>query len=150
MQACNTTSIDVREKQEQSSRQSTSSAGQSGGGGGQQGSEQGAQDHGSQESSGGGDEGIIGESAQQQQTGGMSGGPPATGQAEEEEGSGAGPRHVGSAGSGAGHVTPDKNDVADQQDDDIVARQLREQAEQERDPELKEKLWDEYRRYKSG
>lgn len=33
-------------------------------------------------------------------------------------------------------------------DDDIVARQLREAAEKETDPELREKLWEEYRRYK--
>ena len=33
-------------------------------------------------------------------------------------------------------------------DDDIVARQLREAAEQETDPELKEKLWKEYEDYK--
>jgi len=33
-------------------------------------------------------------------------------------------------------------------DDDIIARQLREAAMQEPDPELREKLWDEYRRYK--
>lgn len=35
-------------------------------------------------------------------------------------------------------------------DDDIVARQLRKAAEQERDPELKEKLWEEYYRYKNS
>ena len=35
-------------------------------------------------------------------------------------------------------------------DDDIVARQLREAAEKEQDPELKKKLWQEYRRYKEG
>lgn len=35
-------------------------------------------------------------------------------------------------------------------DDDIVARQLREAAEKEKDPELKKKLWQEYRRYKEG
>lgn len=35
-------------------------------------------------------------------------------------------------------------------DDDIVARQLREAAEQETDPEIKEKLWEEYRKYKEG
>ena len=35
-------------------------------------------------------------------------------------------------------------------DDDIVARQLREAAEKESDPELKEKLWEEYRKYKRG
>ena len=35
-------------------------------------------------------------------------------------------------------------------DDDIVARQLREAAEKEKDPELKKKLWQEYRKYKEG
>jgi hypothetical protein len=35
-------------------------------------------------------------------------------------------------------------------DDDIVARQLREAAEKETDPELKEKLWQEYEAYKKG
>jgi hypothetical protein len=35
-------------------------------------------------------------------------------------------------------------------DDDIVARQLREAAEQETDPVLKEKLWKEYDTYKRG
>jgi len=33
-------------------------------------------------------------------------------------------------------------------DDDIVARQLREAAEQENDPEVKARLWEEYRKYK--
>jgi hypothetical protein len=36
------------------------------------------------------------------------------------------------------------------EDDDIVARQLREAAENETDPELKEKLWKEYEDYKKG
>ena len=31
---------------------------------------------------------------------------------------------------------------------DVVARQLREAAEKEKDPVLKEKLWEEYRKYK--
>jgi hypothetical protein len=35
-------------------------------------------------------------------------------------------------------------------DDDVVARQLREAAEKEQDPELKRRLWEEYRRYKEG
>jgi hypothetical protein len=147
--ACNTTSVDVRKKQEQSGQQSTASAGQSGGGGGQSGNnEQGSKDS-SQDGSQGGDEGIIGESPGQQ-AGNASSAPPAVGSTDDEDGSGGGPRHVGSAGSGAGHVTPDSEDVADLQDDDIVARQLREQAEQEQNSELKEKLWDEYRRYKAG
>lgn len=42
------------------------------------------------------------------------------------------------------------DDVGDGSDDDIVARQLREAAIQEEDPELREKLWEEYRRYKTG
>ena len=33
--------------------------------------------------------------------------------------------------------------------DDIVARQIREAAENESDPELREKLWEEYRKYKN-
>ena len=41
-------------------------------------------------------------------------------------------------------------DVGDGSDDDIVARQLREAAVAEDDPELREKLWEEYRRYKGG
>ena len=41
-------------------------------------------------------------------------------------------------------------DVGDGSDDDIVARQLREAAMKEDDPELREKLWDEYRRYKQS
>jgi hypothetical protein len=40
------------------------------------------------------------------------------------------------------------DDIPDARDDDIIARQLREAATQETDPELKEKLWDEYRKYK--
>jgi len=38
----------------------------------------------------------------------------------------------------------------DKIDDDIVARQLKEAAENENDPELKEKLWDEYYKYKQS
>ena len=46
-----------------------------------------------------------------------------------------------------GRVPPD---VGDGKDDDIVARQIREAAMKEEDPELREKLWDEYRAYKFG
>ena len=42
------------------------------------------------------------------------------------------------------------NDLPDAKDDDIIARQLREAAMSENNPELKEKLWDEYRRYKGA
>lgn len=47
-------------------------------------------------------------------------------------------------------ATPAKRDAPpEDSDDDIVARQLREAAESETDPELREKLWEEYRRYKA-
>ena len=41
-------------------------------------------------------------------------------------------------------------DIPDGRDDDIVARQLREAAMKEMDPELRERLWEEYRKYKQS
>jgi len=41
-------------------------------------------------------------------------------------------------------------DIPDGSDDDVVARQLREAAMKETDPKLRERLWDEYRKYKKG
>jgi len=41
-------------------------------------------------------------------------------------------------------------EVPDGSDDDIVARRLRQAAQQETDPELKEKLWQEYADYKKN
>lgn len=52
----------------------------------------------------------------------------------------------GAAGTSAGN-TPE--DIPDGSDDDVVARQLREAAENEADPVLREKLWAEYRKYKN-
>ena len=54
----------------------------------------------------------------------------------------------GAPGSGTSDSTA-PSDVGDGSDDDIVARQLREAAQKESDPELREKLWDEYRKYKN-
>lgn len=48
--------------------------------------------------------------------------------------------------STAGGIPEDINDGSD---DDIVARQIREAAQKEKDPVLREKLWDEYRKYKN-
>jgi hypothetical protein len=50
-------------------------------------------------------------------------------------------------------TSPNSNipsDISDGSDDDIVARQLREAATAEQDVVLREKLWDEYRKYKEG
>jgi hypothetical protein len=54
---------------------------------------------------------------------------------------------TGSRRSGEGSSRKDQR-RANYEDDDIVARQLREAAENETDPELKEKLWKEYEEYK--
>jgi len=55
----------------------------------------------------------------------------------------------GSRKGGKGGSADDRHRT-DYDDDDIVARQLREAAENETDPELKEKLWKEYEEYKKG
>jgi hypothetical protein len=55
---------------------------------------------------------------------------------------------VASVEENAPSLIPD--DIPDPQGDDIVAQQLREAAVAETDPALREKLWEEYRRYKAG
>ncbi|MBU0789498.1 MAG: hypothetical protein KKC55_03275, partial [Gammaproteobacteria bacterium] len=62
-----------------------------------------------------------------------------------EPGEGDGRQGPSSPGNRAGPTPPD---VGDGRDDDIVARQLREAAQRETDPELRARLWDEYRAYK--
>jgi hypothetical protein len=51
----------------------------------------------------------------------------------------------GAGGSGAGHQRAREGN-----DDDIVAKRLRKAAEEETDPELKERLWKEYEDYKKS
>ena len=56
------------------------------------------------------------------------------------------------AGSGGPETTRRggiPEDIDGGSDDDIVARQIREAALKEKDPALREKLWDEYRKYKN-
>jgi hypothetical protein len=60
----------------------------------------------------------------------------------------------GMGGAGGGAPPPDAakypapSDIPSGSDDDVVARQLREAASRETDPAVREKLWDEYRKYK--
>lgn len=61
---------------------------------------------------------------------------------------------MGGASQGGG-APPDNpaiykppEDIPDGQDDDVVARQLREAAMREPDPAVRERLWNEYRKYK--
>ena len=51
-------------------------------------------------------------------------------------------------GDAGGTKSNDRRGSYSEEDDDIVARQLREAAEKETDPELREKLWKEYEDYK--
>ena len=59
-----------------------------------------------------------------------------------------------SAGGGGGQIPqntakyPAPDNIPTGNDDDVVARQLREAAMREPDPAIREKLWDEYRKYK--
>jgi len=57
----------------------------------------------------------------------------------------AGKRPDDNAGNGAS-----AREIPDGSDDDVVARRLRQAAQQETDPELKEKLWQEYIDYKKN
>lgn len=75
------------------------------------------------------------------------------GNGQRNQGDGQGPSTTpggrGAAGAPSGNnlpVVPD--DIPDGRDDDIVARQIREAAIAEKDPKLREKLWEEYRKYK--
>ena len=70
---------------------------------------------------------------------------------------GQGPQSGGSGGSMGGRqggpsaeaegAYPVPEDIPGGDNDDVVARQIREAAMNEPDPELRERLWDEYRRY---
>ncbi|MGB7905717.1 MAG: hypothetical protein WCF43_13545 [Steroidobacteraceae bacterium] len=57
---------------------------------------------------------------------------------------------VGGGAKGGGGPRDVPADIPDGRDDDIVARQLREAAMKETDPELRERLWEEYRKYKQS
>jgi hypothetical protein len=88
--------------------------------------------------------GAAGEAAPSGETG--SGGSSGGGEEAGEDSAGS----VGGSGPGGEGSSRVPADVGDGADDDIVARQLREAAMAEEDPELRAKLWDEYRRYKSS
>jgi hypothetical protein len=112
---------------------------------------------------GSGTSGEGGESGGGGQGGGSAGGS-ASGGSGDAGGSGSGSggsgqetgtQPNGSPGSGSGNGDDEDpstrtGDRPPADDDDIVARQLREAAERETDPELKEKLWEEYDRYKGS
>ena len=58
------------------------------------------------------------------------------------------PSQGGMSGKGSNIIVPE--DIPNGEGDDIIARQIREAAVKEQDPELREKLWEEYRKYKGA
>jgi len=74
----------------------------------------------------------------------------AAGDGADAASAGATAHGAGAGGGGQQTVYAPPPDIPDGSDDDVVARQLREAAEKEPDPELRKKLWDEYRKYKQG
>lgn len=107
---------------------------------------------------GGQADGPLFEEAELSEPGVTESGGPTTGdetEAEQREATvpampGGGKRRSGgpevAEGRGDGGVPAD---IGDGSDDDIVARQIREAALAEEDPQLREKLWEEYRKYKN-
>lgn len=102
----------------------------------------------SRESGSGGGDGRGGESGSQ--TGQQAGDREAGRRGGEgiATGTSGNPEEGGTTGTSGGTVR--SNDRKKRGEDDVVARQLREAAEKEQDPELKKKLWDEYHRYKGS
>jgi hypothetical protein len=154
----------LREQEELSEKSRAASTGEGGAAGGE-GSSGGSGDGQGQGRQGGGANGQSGSSGtesadaggQEGDTSGQRAGAEEQGDEAGEGGEGAdgtgGREQVAAAGGtgsggqeGDSPVTP--ADIPDGSDDDIVARQLREAAESEQDPELREKLWEEYRKYK--
>ncbi len=76
-------------------------------------------------------------------------------QSDSTAGGGSRPASPGSpSDENSGEHTPEGTypppaDLPDGSDDDVVARQIREAALNEPDPQLREKLWEEYRKYKN-
>ena len=102
---------------------------------------------------GSGTEGHQGEGGgEAAQRSGAAGGEGASGEdGSESTGEQGGGGGVGGGGPLGGSGPSDvPADLPDGRDDDIVARQLREAAMKETDPELRERLWEEYRQYKKS
>lgn len=100
------------------------------------------------------DEGDLADAGGQGQQGqggqGQAQGLPGQGNGQGNEPVGAGEERQGDySGSATVAATAPPADIPSGDDDDVVARQIREAALREKDPVLREKLWDEYRKYKN-
>ncbi len=100
---------------------------------------------------GGGGEGSGGEELESRRSAQTAGGTGASPDAPEEPPtSESGARVESTPGGDDTQTPPVPEDIGDGRDDDIVAKQLREAAMSEKDPVLREKLWEEYRTYKGA
>ena len=102
---------------------------------------------------GGGDGGQGGNGAGGEAGSAGAAGSGGDGDAAMVDGSGGSPTYGAGAGPGSAQrqgSTDVPPGTPDGDDDDVVARQLREAAEKETDPVLKKKIWEEYRKYKEG
>lgn len=83
--------------------------------------------------------------------GGGAGGPviigSRSGSAAQDAGGSGGLGGGPASSASTGQAFPAPDDIPTGRDDDIVARQLREAATHEPDPQLREALWEEYRKY---
>jgi hypothetical protein len=68
----------------------------------------------------------------------------------QQGGNAVGSVSAGGVVQGDEEIIPIPEDIGDGRNDDIVLRQIREAAVNERDPVLREKLWDEYRRIRGS
>jgi len=91
-------------------------------------------------SSSGGDSSSGGEQGGSNSSGGGGGSAP---QGQTDASGNSGQEDQGNA-----DIIPIPDDIGDGRQDDIVLRQIREAAMKEKDPVLRERLWDEYRRIK--
>jgi hypothetical protein len=136
-------------KEQEAVSQERASRGTGSGAGGETGTDDGGSSAGGTEEDGGPGEGP--EAGGGEEESGVEGTGPGGGRGESGDGQsdteGGGGGYGGGAKGGSG-PTAVPADIPDGRDDDIVARQLREAAMKETDPELREKLWEEYRQYK--
>ncbi len=101
-------------------------------------------------SSSGGSQGDGGEESGNKQSPGQSTVGGGGGEGAQQGNRAVGASSASGAEEGGENIVPIPEDIGDGRNDDIVLRQIREAAMNERDPVMREKLWDEYRRIRGA
>jgi hypothetical protein len=142
----------MRKEQETISQERAGRAGSAGAVGGTESGDPAAAGGAGEGATAGAGEGEDGAGAGEEGAGDSGAGPGEPGAGNDDgsgqQGGGGGVGGGGPKGGGGAGGVP--SDIPDGRDDDIVARQLREAAMKETDPELRERLWEEYRKYKQS